>query len=213
MSDEVLYEVEGRVATITLNRPSQRNAVNPELAAALEQATERFEADDDAWVAVLIGGNDYREYRIPFDEADAASLREAGAAFWESLQADDEPPIDASWATYEAVRDLHPEINDEDVEIDPQLWVDYAQTKHVAEQTGFIDAAEDSATAGSPLAGYQTSGVDDARISGGLAGVIGVVVMLVVSTALFRLVRRREPNGADRDADRDTHHHVHQSEA
>ena len=85
--------------------------------------------------------------------------------------------------------------------------------EHVAEQTGFIDAAEDSPTADSPLADYQTSGVDDARISGGLAGVIGVVVMLVVSTALFRLVRRREPNGADRDADRDTRHHVHQSEA
>ena len=75
--------------------------------------------------------------------------------------------------------------------------------EHVAEQTGFIDAAEDSATADSPLAGYQTSGVDDARISGGLAGVIGVVVMLVLSTGLFWLVRRREPHGDDADADTD----------
>ena len=73
--------------------------------------------------------------------------------------------------------------------------------EHVAEQTGFIDAAEDSATADSPLADYQTSGVDDARISGGLAGVIGVVVMLVLSTGLFWLVRRREPRGDDADAD------------
>ena len=63
--------------------------------------------------------------------------------------------------------------------------------EYVAEQTGFIDSAEDSATADSPLADYQTSGVDDARISGGLAGVIGVVVMLVLSTGLFWLVRRR----------------------
>ena len=65
--------------------------------------------------------------------------------------------------------------------------------EHVAEQTGFIDSAEDSATSDSPLADYQTSGVDDARLSGGLAGVIGVVVMLVLSTGLFWLVRRRDP--------------------
>ena len=65
--------------------------------------------------------------------------------------------------------------------------------EYVAEQTGFIDSAEDSATADSPLADYQTSGVDDARLSGGLAGVIGVVVMLVLSTGLFWVVRRREP--------------------
>ena len=65
--------------------------------------------------------------------------------------------------------------------------------EHVAEQTGFIDSAEDSATSDSPLADYQTVGVDDARISGGLAGVIGVVVMLVLSTGLFWVVRRREP--------------------
>ena len=56
--------------------------------------------------------------------------------------------------------------------------------EYVAEQTGFIDSA---------VADYQTSGVDDARLSGGLAGVIGVVVMLVLSTGLFWVVRRREP--------------------
>ena len=65
--------------------------------------------------------------------------------------------------------------------------------EYVAEQTGFIDSAEDSATADSPLADYQTSGVDDARLSGGLAGVLGVEVMLVLSTGLFWVVRRREP--------------------
>ena len=66
--------------------------------------------------------------------------------------------------------------------------------EYVAEQTGFIDAAEESATADSPLADYQTSGVDDARLSGGLAGLIGVVVMLVLSTGLFCLIRRRDPD-------------------
>ena len=69
--------------------------------------------------------------------------------------------------------------------------------EYVAEQTGFIDAAEDSATADSPLADYQTSGVDDARLSGGLAGVIGVVVMLLLSTGLFWLSRRDRRRDSD----------------
>ena len=69
--------------------------------------------------------------------------------------------------------------------------------EHVAGQTGFLDSAEDSTTADSPLADYQTSGVDDARLSGGLAGVIGVVVMLALSTGLFWLIRRRDRDDAD----------------
>ena len=88
--------------------------------------------------------------------------------------------------------------------------------EHVAEQTGFLDAAEDSAAADSPLADYQTSGVDDARISGGLAGVIGVVVMLVLSTGLFWVVRRRQPHDARAEHSQPEHsqpEHVHQSEA
>lgn len=78
-----------------------------------------------AWVAVLIGGSDYREYRIDFDETDAAALRDAGAAFWASLQTDDEPPIDASWSTYEAVRELHPDIDGKDVEIPADVYANY----------------------------------------------------------------------------------------
>lgn len=85
-------------------------------------------------VAVLIGGNDYREYRIDYDQADATALREAGTAFWDSLQTDDEPPIDASWETYEAVRVLHPEIDEDvDVEIDPILYASYSQLKQIAD--------------------------------------------------------------------------------
>lgn len=83
--------------------------------------------------------------------------------------------------------------------------------EHVAEQTGFIDTAEDSATADSPLADYSTRGVEDARLSGGIAGVVGVVVMLLLSTGLFWALRRRgdsedsaeaaEPEGAPTRSD------------
>ena len=74
--------------------------------------------------------------------------------------------------------------------------------EYVAEQTGFLDSAEDSATADSPLADYSTRGVEDERLSGGLAGVIGVVVMLLLSSGLFWGLRRRGgPDDAPHDAD------------
>lgn len=44
MSDIVQYETRGRVAVITLNRPEARNAVNGELASALEAAA--YEDDE-----------------------------------------------------------------------------------------------------------------------------------------------------------------------
>ena len=91
---------------------------------------------DYAWVAVLIGGNDYREYRIDYDGDDAKALRDAGAAFWESLHPSDEPPIDASHETYEAVRELHPDIDRNlDVEIPPAMFHEYLQAKENADTT------------------------------------------------------------------------------
>jgi cobalt/nickel transport protein len=61
----------------------------------------------------------------------------------------------------------------------------------VAERTGFIDTAEDSAVADSPLADYSVSGVGDGRLSGGLAGVLGVAVTLLVAGGLTLVLRRR----------------------
>jgi cobalt/nickel transport protein len=63
--------------------------------------------------------------------------------------------------------------------------------EHVAQQTGFIDTADDSPAADSPLADYETEGVDDARLSGGIAGVTGALVVLLLSGGLFLLLRRR----------------------
>nr|WP_239521886.1 PDGLE domain-containing protein [Geodermatophilus sabuli] len=66
-----------------------------------------------------------------------------------------------------------------------------------AEETGFSHTAEDSAAADSPLAEYAVDGVGSERLSGGLAGVIGVAVTLVLAGGLTMLVRRRgrEPAG------------------
>jgi hypothetical protein len=63
--------------------------------------------------------------------------------------------------------------------------------EYVAGETGFLDSAEDSATAASPFADYQTSGVENARLGGGLAGIVGVLIVLLLGGGLFWLLRRR----------------------
>jgi cobalt/nickel transport protein len=68
---------------------------------------------------------------------------------------------------------------------------------HVAQSLGFDTTEKASATSGSPLAGYAVSGVADARLSGGLAGVAGLVVTGLVMAGLVLLLRRRSPRGED----------------
>ena len=53
---ELLYEKRGHVVILTLNRPESRNAMNASLMHALQKAWLRFKHDDDAWVAILWGG-------------------------------------------------------------------------------------------------------------------------------------------------------------
>ena len=60
-----------------------------------------------------------------------------------------------------------------------------------AEAEGFGHTATDSAAADSPLADYSVSGVDDGRLSGGLAGVVGVAVTLALAGGLTLVLRRR----------------------
>lgn len=67
---------------------------------------------------------------------------------------------------------------------------------HVAGALGFASTERDSATAGSPMSGYAVRGVDDARLSVGLAGIIGTLVVGALMTGLV-LVLRRAPK-ADR---------------
>lgn len=61
----------------------------------------------------------------------------------------------------------------------------------VAADQGIDAQAEEHAAAGSPLADYGVEDVSDARLSGGLAGVIGVGVTVVAGSAVFWTVRRR----------------------
>ena len=57
MSGPVRVERSGAVTTVIIDRPEARNAVNRPTAAALHEAFEQFDGDDDASVAVLWGDN------------------------------------------------------------------------------------------------------------------------------------------------------------
>jgi enoyl-CoA hydratase/carnithine racemase len=58
MSDVVRYEVENRVAWLTIDRPEARNALSAEVRAGLWDGVRRFCQDDDAAVLVLTGAGD-----------------------------------------------------------------------------------------------------------------------------------------------------------
>ncbi|HWN10490.1 MAG TPA: enoyl-CoA hydratase-related protein [Pyrinomonadaceae bacterium] len=58
MSDEnlpILYEVDGAVARLTLNRPEKKNALNDTLIAGLKQSLQQASADDRVRVVVIAG--------------------------------------------------------------------------------------------------------------------------------------------------------------
>ena len=69
--------------------------------------------------------------------------------------------------------------------------------EYVAGKTGFLDTAKDPVDTGSPFADYGTTGVEDDRLSGGIAGVAGVLLTLVIGGGLFRVLRRRDPSTVD----------------
>ncbi len=80
MTDTVLYEREGRIATITYNRPEALNAINQELREDLNAAWVRFRDDDEAWVAIITGAG--RAFSAGADLRGGA--RPQGTSHWET---------------------------------------------------------------------------------------------------------------------------------
>jgi enoyl-CoA hydratase len=80
MSDKVLYESDGRIAVITLNRPEARNAVNGDVARGLEAAIDQLEDDDDVWVAVLCANTEGQDRPVFSAGADLKAINSGEAA-------------------------------------------------------------------------------------------------------------------------------------
>jgi len=54
----ILYEKNGRLAYVTINRPERRNAIDDETSKEILDAFTDFKEDDELWVAVLTGAGD-----------------------------------------------------------------------------------------------------------------------------------------------------------
>jgi enoyl-CoA hydratase len=72
MNDTVLYEMNGQVAVITLNRPDKRNVVNMAMRDGVLAAWRRFDADPAARVAILTAAGD-KAFCAGRDLSEAAS--------------------------------------------------------------------------------------------------------------------------------------------
>jgi len=51
----VEFETRGRIAVLTINRPEARNAVNGDVAKAMEEGIDRLEDDGELWAGVVAG--------------------------------------------------------------------------------------------------------------------------------------------------------------
>jgi len=93
-----LFEIDGHVARITLNRPAAMNALNPELRWELSQHFDEVERNDDIWVAVVTGAGE-RAFCAGADLKHRALEREADEAqraHWQKL-ADESKSLIERW--------------------------------------------------------------------------------------------------------------------
>jgi enoyl-CoA hydratase/carnithine racemase len=84
----VRYEADGPVVVVTIDRPDVANAVDRPTAEALADAFRRFDADEDAAVAMLAGAND-----TFCAGADLKAMQEEGAPRASRVEPDGDGPV------------------------------------------------------------------------------------------------------------------------
>lgn len=72
---------------------------------------------------------------------------------------------------------------------------------YVAGKAGFIDHEKTSPAAKGPFAGYSTKGIENPRLSGGVAGVSGALMVLLIGGSLFWVLRRKGARSPDDPTD------------
>ena len=82
MGDNVLYELDGHVATITYNRPEALNAIDAAVRIDLNAAFARFRDEEEAWVAIVTGSG--RAFCVGADMRNVAGAAgDFAGTFWE----------------------------------------------------------------------------------------------------------------------------------
>ena len=100
MTDTVLYELDGHVATITYNRPDALNAINGEMRADLNAAFARFRDEEDAWIGIVTGAG--RAFCAGADKrgGGGGSTGEFAGSFWEKPTVNS---FESGWEIYKPV--------------------------------------------------------------------------------------------------------------
>ena len=110
-------------------------------------------------VAVLTSFLEFRQYRIPRSDEDITFIRSEVAKFRASLVSNERPDIDGHSSTLTVIREMHPDIDGTDVEIDADLADQYR-------------AARSAATAAKAQEAAMTATVSDA-LGNGRRAVVG----------------------------------------
>lgn len=112
-------------------------------------------------LAVLIGAREYREYTIRHSETDAAWMRGEAERFLDSVRTGQAPPIDGADATYQTVRELHPDIDGSHVDLEHELAQGFAdaRTRLAAAEQAWNQARAEVGTAMGPAKTAWCNGV------------------------------------------------------
>jgi enoyl-CoA hydratase len=79
MSDVVVYEAQGRIGLITLNRPEARNAINGDVALGMEAAIDQMEADPEVWVGIICANTEGQDRPVFCAGADLKAINSGQA--------------------------------------------------------------------------------------------------------------------------------------
>lgn len=136
---------------------------------------------DEAFVCCLfLSTRQVRTYRIGYDDADVALMRQAATDFLDRLDRAEPPPLDGHTATTAALKALYAEVDDTAVEVDTDLACAYQMateavrkaTAHKSEVENTLRAAMGAAKTAVDPGGhkvatrsvYETAGLDRARL-------------------------------------------------
>lgn len=121
-------------------------------------------------IAVLVGGMDYAEYVVQHSEHECRILRDKAATFMQTLADGERPDIDGHSETYQAVRELNPDIDDRIIDITEDMARLFCVTRaelaeaekaHSFAKSTLLDHMGEAKTAkwdGVKIAGRQTRG-------------------------------------------------------
>ena len=81
----VEFEVKGRVATITLNRPEKMNAMDMEMYASISERLREIDQREDIWVGVVTGAGE-KAFTAGADLVGLHGAAAGASASWESVR-------------------------------------------------------------------------------------------------------------------------------